>query len=328
MNQTALARSLDAVVEDCVNHVGVDVNTASAPLLERVSGLSAGVAGALVRHREAHGAFASRRALKDVPGLGAKTFEQCAGFLRIRGGADPLDESGVHPESYPVVARMLQALGKPMGEVLGKPDLLRTLKPAQFVVPPDLEAAQASPGVGLATINDIVAELEKPGRDPRGQFKVARFNDGVNDIKDLQPGMLLEGTVSNVAQFGAFVDLGVHQDGLVHVSQLSHAFTTDARSVVKTGDIVKVQVVEVDVARKRIALTMKIGAKPAGTGGAQPGARGGFAGHGARGNAGGRSGQGSGGQAGGGQGAAGQGQRAASAGNTAMGSAFEKLLKR
>ncbi len=252
VNQSELARSLDAVVEDCVNSVGVDLNTASAPLLARVSGLSGAVASSIVRWRDANGAFRSRQQLLDVAGLGAKTFEQCAGFLRIRGGDNPLDQSGVHPETYPVVERMLAKVGKPIGEVMGRSDVIRTLKPEAF----------ADDAFGAITVKDILAELEKPGRDPRPDFKVARFNDGVEDIKDLQPGMTLEGTVSNVAQFGAFVDLGVHQDGLVHVSQLSNKFVNDAREVVKTGDIVKVKVLEVDLARKRISLTMKLDAKP------------------------------------------------------------------
>ncbi len=252
VNQSELAKSLDAVVEDCVNSVGVDLNTASAPLLARVSGLSSAVAASIVRWRDAHGAFRSRQQLLDVSGLGAKTFEQCAGFLRIREGDNPLDQSGVHPETYPVVERMLAKVGKPIGEVMGRSDVIRTLKPEAF----------ADEHFGAITVKDILAELEKPGRDPRPDFKVARFNDGVEDIKDLQPGMTLEGTVSNVAQFGAFVDLGVHQDGLVHVSQLSNKFVNDAREVVKTGDIVKVKVLEVDLVRKRISLTMKLDAKP------------------------------------------------------------------
>ncbi|MFN3416208.1 MAG: Tex family protein [Caldimonas sp.] len=253
VNQAELARSLNAVVEDCVNSVGVDLNTASAPLLSRVSGLSASVAASIVRWRDAHGAFRNRQQLLEVAGLGAKTFEQAAGFLRIRDGDNPLDMSGVHPETYPVVERMLQHIGKPITEVMGRADVIRSLKPEAF----------ADEKFGAITVRDILAELEKPGRDPRPDFKVARFNEGVEDIKDLQPGMVLEGTVSNVAQFGAFVDLGVHQDGLVHVSQLSSKFVHDAREVVKTGDIVKVKVLEVDLARKRISLTMKLDA-PAG----------------------------------------------------------------
>ena len=250
VNQSELAKSLDAVIEDCVNSVGVDLNTASAPLLARVSGLSGAVASGIVRWRDAHGAFRNRQQLLDVSGLGAKTFEQSAGFLRIRGGDNPLDQSGVHPETYPVVERILGAVNKPASEVMGRSDVIRALKPEAF----------ADARFGAITIKDILAELEKPGRDPRPDFKVARFNDGVEDIKDLQPGMTLEGTVSNVAQFGAFVDLGVHQDGLVHVSQLSNKFVNDAREVVKTGDIVKVKVLEVDLARKRISLTMKLDA--------------------------------------------------------------------
>jgi protein Tex len=252
VNQSELAKSLDAVIEDCVNSVGVDLNTASAPLLSRVSGLSSAVAASIVRWRDANGAFRNRQQLLDVSGLGAKTFEQSAGFLRIRGGDNPLDQSGVHPETYPVVEKILSTVKKPAAEVMGRSDVIRTLKPEAF----------ADEKFGAITVKDIFAELEKPGRDPRPDFKVARFNDGVEDIKDLQPGMTLEGTVSNVAQFGAFVDLGVHQDGLVHVSQLSNKFVNDAREVVKTGDIVKVKVLEVDLARKRISLTMKLDAKP------------------------------------------------------------------
>jgi len=252
VNQSELARTLDTVVEDCVNSVGVDLNTASVPLLARVSGLSASVAKAVVRWREAHGAFRSRQDLLQVTGLGAKTFEQSAGFLRIRGGDNPLDMTGVHPETYPVVERILEQTGKPVAELMGRAEMLKTLKPELF----------ANEQFGVITVKDILGELEKPGRDPRPDFKVARFNDGVDDIKDLQEGMVLEGTVSNVAAFGAFVDLGVHQDGLVHVSQLANKFVNDAREVVKTGDIVKVKVLEVDVARKRISLTMKLDATP------------------------------------------------------------------
>jgi len=248
VNQSQLARTLDTVVEDCVNGVGVDLNTASVPLLSRVSGLSGAVAASIVRWRDAHGAFRSRRQLLDVSGLGPRTFEQAAGFLRIRDGDKPLDQTGVHPETYPVVQKMLASLQRPITELMGRSEVLRTLKPERF----------ADAHFGAITVKDILSELEKPGRDPRPDFKVARFNDGVNDIKDLQPGMVLEGTVSNVAQFGAFVDLGVHQDGLVHVSQLSSKFVNDAREVVKTGQIVKVRVQEVDLARKRISLTMKL----------------------------------------------------------------------
>ncbi|MES2783954.1 MAG: Tex family protein [Pseudomonadota bacterium] len=258
INQSELARSLEAVVEDCVNSVGVDLNTASVPLLSRVSGLSGSVAKAIVRWREANGAFNNRMQLMEVSGLGGKTFEQSAGFLRIRGGTNPLDMTGVHPETYPVVEKMLATAGKPVVEVMGRAEMLKTLRPELF----------ANDKFGVITVRDILAELEKPGRDPRPDFKVARFNDGVEDIADLREGMVLEGTVSNVAAFGAFIDLGVHQDGLVHVSQLAHKFVSDAREVVKAGDIVKVKVVEVDVARKRIALSMKLGDAPARQGGA------------------------------------------------------------
>ena len=253
VNQTELARMLDAVVEDCVNKVGVDLNTASVPLLTRVSGLTPSVAKSVVRWRESNGAFRNRRQLLEVTGLGPKTFEQSAGFLRIRGGDDPLDMTGVHPETYPVVQKMLEAAGKPVQELMGRAEMLRKLKPELF----------ADDTFGVITVKDILTELEKPGRDPRPDFKVARFNDGVEDIADLKEGMLLEGTVSNVAAFGAFVDLGVHQDGLVHVSQLANRFVNDAREVVKTGDIVKVKVLEVDIPRKRIGLTMKLDATPA-----------------------------------------------------------------
>ena len=249
VNQSDLARSLDTVVEDCVNSVGVDLNTASVPLLARVSGLSQTVAKSVVRWRDANGAFASRADLLKVTGLGAKTFEQSAGFLRLHRSSNPLDMTGVHPETYAVVEQIMLHTGKPVAELMGRADMLKTLKPELF----------ANDKFGVITVKDIIAELEKPGRDPRPDFKVARFNDGVEDIKDLKEGMELEGTVSNVAAFGAFIDIGVHQDGLVHVSQLSHKFTTDAREVVKTGDIVKVRVTEVDVARKRIGLTMKLG---------------------------------------------------------------------
>ena len=253
VNQSDLARSLSAVVEDCVNSVGVDLNTASVPLLARVSGLSQTVAKSVVRWRDANGAFASRADLLKVTGLGAKTFEQSAGFLRLRGGSNPLDMTGVHPETYSVVEKIMAHTGRPVAELMGRAEMLKTLKPELF----------ANEKFGVITVKDILAELEKPARDPRPDFKVARFNDGVEDIRDLKEGMLLEGTVSNVAAFGAFIDIGVHQDGLVHVSQLSNKFVTDAREVVKTGDIVKVRVTEVDVARKRIALSMKLDAAPA-----------------------------------------------------------------
>lgn len=253
VNQSELARSLSAVVEDCVNSVGVDLNTASVPLLARVSGLSQTVAKSVVRWRDANGAFASRADLLKVTGLGAKTFEQSAGFLRLRASTNPLDMTGVHPETYTVVEKIMAYTGKPVAELMGRAEMLKTLKPELF----------ANEKFGVITVKDILAELEKPARDPRPDFKVARFNDGVEEIKDLKEGMLLEGTVSNVAAFGAFVDIGVHQDGLVHVSQLANKFVTDAREVVKTGDIVKVRVTEIDVVRKRIGLTMKLGDAPA-----------------------------------------------------------------
>ena len=258
VNQSELARMLGTVVEDCVNKVGVDLNTASAPLLSRVAGLSAAQAASIVRWRDAQGAFRNRQQLLDVSGLGPKTYEQAAGFLRIRGGDNPLDQTGVHPETYPVVQRLLATLQRPAAEVMGKSDVIRSLKPEAF----------ADDRFGAITVKDIFAELEKPGRDPRPDFKVARLTDGVEHIKDLAVDMVLEGTVSNVAQFGAFVDLGVHQDGLIHVSQLAHKFVSDAREVVKTGDIVRVKVLEVDLARGRISLTMKLDAKPGQGGGA------------------------------------------------------------
>ncbi len=248
VDQFRLARALDARVEDCVNAVGVDVNTASAALLTRVSGLSATVAENIVRHRDQHGPFRSRRALREVPRLGDKTFEQCAGFLRISGGDEPLDASSVHPEAYPVVERILRQCGREVKSLIGDSALLRGLRPESFT----------DERFGLPTVRDILRELEKPGRDPRPEFKAARFADGVEDIKDLREGMILEGVVTNVAAFGAFVDIGVHQDGLVHISALSDRFVKDPREVVKAGDIVKVKVLEVDVARKRIALTRRL----------------------------------------------------------------------
>ena len=261
VNQAELARMLGTVVEDCVNKVGVDLNTASAPLLARVAGLTPAVAAAIVRWRDAHGAFGNRQQLLDVSGLGPKTFEQAAGFLRIRGGDNPLDMTGVHPETYTVVRRLLDKLQRPVSEVMGKADVLRaalsTHSPEAF----------ADERFGAITVKDIFAELEKPGRDPRPDFKVARLTDGVEDIKHLAVDMVLEGTISNVAQFGAFVDLGVHQDGLIHVSQLAHKFVKDAREVVKTGDIVKVKVLEIDLARGRISLTMKLDTRPGQGGG-------------------------------------------------------------
>ncbi len=248
LGEARLARSLDAVVEDCVNAVGVDANTASAPLLARVSGIGAGLAQSIVQHRDANGPFKSRKALKEVPRLGPKAFEQCAGFLRIQGGADPLDASGVHPEAYPVVRKILAATKSDIKALLGNAEIVRQLKPQAFV----------DDTFGLPTVTDILRELEKPGRDPRPAFKAAVFKEGVEEIKHLKRGMILEGTVTNVAAFGAFVDIGVHQDGLVHVSAMSKTFIKDPREVVKSGDIVKVKVLEIEVARKRIALSLRL----------------------------------------------------------------------
>jgi protein Tex len=248
LGETKLARSLDAVVEDCVNAVGVDANTASAPLLARVSGIGAGLAQSIVQHRDANGPFTSRKGLKDVPRLGPKAFEQCAGFLRINDGEDPLDASGVHPEAYPVVRRILSVTKSDIKALIGNAEIVRQLKPQSFV----------DDTFGLPTVTDILRELEKPGRDPRPAFKAAVFKEGVETLKDLKRGMILEGTVTNVAAFGAFVDIGVHQDGLVHISAMSRTFIKDPREVVKSGDIVKVKVLEIEVARKRIALTLRL----------------------------------------------------------------------
>jgi len=248
LGESKLARSLDAVVEDCVNAVGVDANTASAPLLARVSGIGSGLAQSIVQHRDANGPFKSRKALKDVPRLGPKAFEQCAGFLRINDGEDPLDRSGVHPEAYPVVRKILAATKSEITALIGNSDIVRTLKPQAFV----------DDTFGLPTVTDILRELEKPGRDPRPAFKAAVFKEGVETLKDLTPGMILEGTVTNVAAFGAFVDIGVHQDGLVHISAMSRTFIKDPREAAKPGDIVKVKVLEVDIPRKRIALTLRL----------------------------------------------------------------------
>jgi uncharacterized protein len=247
-----LSRSLDAVVEDCVNAVGVDVNTASAPLLTRVSGIGDGLAENIVSHRDANGPFRSRRALKDVARLGPKAFEQCAGFLRIPGGDDPLDSSSVHPEAYPVVRRIISATGKNIKELIGNGTVLRTLTPTKFV----------DDTFGLPTVTDILKELEKPGRDPRPAFQTATFTEGVDKLSDLAAGMVLEGMVTNVAAFGAFVDIGVHQDGLVHVSAMSRNFVKDPRDVVKSGDVVRVKVLDVDIPRKRVSLTLRLDDEP------------------------------------------------------------------
>ncbi|MEU8953078.1 Tex family protein [Streptomyces sp. NPDC048518] len=264
LSEVKLSRSLDAVVEDCVNGVGVDVNTASAPLLARVSGIGAGLAENIVAHRDANGPFKSRKGLKDVARLGPKAYEQCAGFLRIRGGDDPLDASSVHPEAYPVVRKMVKSAGGEVGSLMGNTGALRSLRPDDFV----------DEVFGLPTVTDILKELEKPGRDPRPAFKTATFKEGVEKLSDLASGMVLEGVVTNVAAFGAFVDVGVHQDGLVHVSAMSKTFVKDPRDVVKPGDVVKVKVMDVDIPRKRISLTLRLddeaGAGAGDAGGDQP----------------------------------------------------------
>ncbi|HEY1918567.1 MAG TPA: Tex family protein [Streptosporangiaceae bacterium] len=255
-----LSRSLDAVVEDCVNAVGVDVNTASVPLLARVSGIGEGLAGAIVAQRDSAGPFPDRQALRKVPRLGPKAFEQCAGFLRITDGDDPLDASSVHPEAYPVVRRILSAAGTSMPQLIGNTAVLRSLRPGEFT----------DERFGLPTVADILKELEKPGRDPRPAFTTASFADGVESLDDLTPGMVLEGVVTNVAAFGAFVDVGVHQDGLVHVSAMSRTFVSDPREVVKAGDVVRVKVLGVDVPRKRISLTLRLDDEPGSTPGNAP----------------------------------------------------------
>ncbi len=284
VSEAKLSRSLTAVVEDCVNAVGVDVNTASVPLLARVSGISEGLAGAIVSHRDEQGPFRTRQALTKVPRLGPKAFEQCAGFLRITGGDDPLDASSVHPEAYPVVRRILTTAGVGMPELIGNTTVLHTLAPRDFT----------DERFGLPTVTDILRELEKPGRDPRPAFTTASFRDGVEELTDLVPGMVLEGVVTNVAAFGAFVDVGVHQDGLVHVSAMSRSFVSEPREVVKSGDVVRVKVLGVDVPRKRISLTLRLddeaggaggGTVGGGTAGGQGGAESGQAGGGQRGDA-------------------------------------------
>ena len=252
VNQIKLARALDARVEDCVNAVGVDVNTASAALLARVAGLSPSVAENVVKHRDANGPFPNRKALLKVPRLGDKAFEQCAGFLRVSSGDNPLDASAVHPEAYPVVERIIAQCGREVRSIIGDAGFLRGLKPEQFT----------DEKFGVPTVRDILKELEKPGRDPRPEFVAPSFAEGVEDVKDLRPGMILEGRVTNVAAFGAFVDVGVHQDGLVHVSALSHSFVKDPRDAVKAGDIVKVKVMEVDLPRQRIGLSMRLDDEP------------------------------------------------------------------
>ena len=266
VNQRALARALDATVEDCVNAVGVDVNTASAPLLARVSGLNSVLAKNIVEYRDANGSFSNRKKLRQVPRLGDKTFEQAAGFLRINNGDNPLDRSSVHPEAYPVVERILARISKGIGEVMGQPAALKGLSPAEFT----------DDRFGVPTVRDILTELEKPGRDPRPEFKTATFQDGIESLADLQPNMILEGVVTNVAAFGAFVDIGVHHDGLVHVSALANKFVKDPHEIVKPGQIVKVKVMDVDVKRQRISLTMRLDDTPGTSsrpGGAVPGLR-------------------------------------------------------
>lgn len=247
VDQTKLARSLEAAVEDCVNAVGVDVNMASAPLLAHVAGLNTAIAQNIVLHRNEHGAFKKRSDIKKVARLGPKAFDQAAGFLRIMNGPNPLDASAVHPEAYKIVERIVEATKKPVKAILGDTAFLRTLSPAKF----------ADENFGVPTVTDILAELEKPGRDPRPEFKTATFEEGIEKISDLRPGMALEGVVTNVTAFGAFVDVGVHQDGLVQVSQLADRFVKDPRDVVNAGDVVRVRVKDVDLDRKRIALTMK-----------------------------------------------------------------------
>ncbi|MBE1877341.1 RNA-binding transcriptional accessory protein [Myceligenerans sp. TRM 65318] len=325
ITESKLSRSLDAVVEDCVNGVGVDLNTASAPLLSRVSGITRTLAEGIVSHRDANGRFTSRSGLKDVARLGPKAFEQCAGFLRIRGGDEPLDASSVHPEAYPLARKIVAAAGSEVTAIVGNQGALKGVKPTDFV----------DEQFGLPTVTDIFAELVKPGRDPRPEFTTASFTDGVETLADLAPGMILEGQVTNVAAFGAFVDVGVHQDGLVHVSAMSKRFVEDPRDVVKSGEVVKVKVLDVDVARKRIALTLRLDDEvgvAGGTGGR--GARGGDGsddGRGSAGRPGGGRGRGNGGRDGrggrGGQGRGGQGGRGGKGqppANTAMADALRR----
>jgi uncharacterized protein len=251
VNKNYLARSLEAVVEDCVNAVGVDINTASIPLLSRVSGLNAGLARQIVTFRDENGAFTNRDTLKKVPRLGDKSFEQAAGFLRITNGENPLDASAVHPEAYPVVERIVAKNNKPVKNVIGDVDFLRNLKPEDYT----------DEIFGIPTVADIIRELEKPGRDPRPEFKTPAFKEGVNDLEDLETDMILEGAVTNVTNFGAFVDIGVHHDGLVHISALSSSYVKDPRSVVKAGDVIKVKVLEIDLKRRRVALKLHLDEK-------------------------------------------------------------------
>lgn len=321
LSEVKLSRSLDAVVEDCVNGVGVDVNTASVPLLRRVSGITEGLAANIVAHRDANGPFRTRKDLKEVARLGPKAYEQCAGFLRIQGGDDPLDASSVHPEAYPVVRRMSSAAGTGIAGLVGNGSVLRTLRPQDFV----------DETFGLPTVTDILAELEKPGRDPRPAFKTATFKEGVEEMKDLRPGMLLEGVVTNVAAFGAFVDVGVHQDGLVHVSALSESYVSDPREVVKPGDIVRVKVMDVDLPRKRISLTLRLNDEVGAGGGRQRGGAGGERPGGTpprQGGRGGQSGQGGGRNAGQGGRRGGPGSGGSGGGQPAPGGAMADALRR
>ncbi|HEY9352701.1 MAG TPA: Tex family protein [Nocardioides sp.] len=315
-----LSKSLDAVVEDCVNGVGVDLNTASAPLLRRVSGITESLASAIVAHRDANGPFRTRRELTKVARLGPKAFEQAAGFLRIRGGDDPLDMSGVHPEAYPVVNRILDKASADIGSLIGNTSALKSLKPSEFV----------DEKFGLPTVTDILAELEKPGRDPRPEFRTATFSESVHVIADLRPGMVLEGTVTNVAAFGAFVDIGVHQDGLVHISAMSDKFVEDPRDVVRSGDVVRVKVQEVDEARKRISLTLRLnddapaGAPAKGESGDRSGRPGGQRGQGKGGPKGGGNGGKGGGRPSGNRGGQGGGRGSSAPANSAMADALRR----
>ncbi|MBU5948651.1 Tex family protein [Streptomyces sp. PAM3C] len=314
LSEVKLSRSLDAVVEDCVNGVGVDVNTASAPLLARVSGISSGLAENIVAHRDSNGPFTSRSELKKVARLGPKAYEQCAGFLRIRGG-DPLDASSVHPEAYPVVRRMVKTTGQEVASLVGNTAVLRSLRPQDFV----------DDTFGLPTVSDILKELEKPGRDPRPAFKTAAFKEGVEKISDLSSGMILEGVVTNVAAFGAFVDVGVHQDGLVHVSAMSKTFVKDPRDVVKPGDIVKVKVLDVDIPRKRISLTLRLDDEAAPQSGQEGGERRQRGGRPPQQRQGGRQRQdGRGGGGGGGGGAGNRARQAPAPANSAMADALRR----
>ncbi|NUV53920.1 RNA-binding transcriptional accessory protein [Streptomyces coelicolor] len=314
LSEVKLSRSLDAVVEDCVNGVGVDVNTASAPLLARVSGISSGLAENIVAHRDSNGPFTSRSELKKVARLGPKAYEQCAGFLRIRGG-DPLDASSVHPEAYPVVRRMVKTTGQEVASLVGNTAVLRSLRPQDFV----------DDTFGLPTVSDILKELEKPGRDPRPAFRTAAFKEGVEKISDLSSGMILEGVVTNVAAFGAFVDVGVHQDGLVHVSAMSKTFVKDPRDVVKPGDIVKVKVLDVDIPRKRISLTLRLDDEAAPQSGQEGGERRQRGGRPPQQRQGGRQRQdGRGGGGGGGGGAGNRARQAPAPANSAMADALRR----